>query len=1068
MAYIRREAEVTGDGVTLNFKLEHMNHVLKTLNVRFDENTTCNKGITYTPTCSLSYKLDQLGVHLPSGVSNFTLPTLLTQMTGTKESSNAKSAFSEHKLHLCCEASSGETYLASCSLNNARRIFLCESSVYTDLIEVLNAFNEALCKSGKSLHVPLCRADGHTTSRVSVAYMHPCPSWKFSYRINLMQQGRSVLQGWALIDNISDQDWKDVQVELVSGSPYVITADLYSPTFGEVPHSAGGLRDPLAHAHLFGHGQLATEMADKHRVRQAQIHTSGMEQRGMGGFGVPERGPDFHDNSFRSAPPEAPGFPGRMTTAAAFATGCSSAAFGAPTAFGHHFPSPSSFQLSAAGSASAFGGFGASAPQMFGASPAPFGASPAPAFGAAAGAEPFGALVGDAMPATPSGRALFGGSMFGSGVAGETTSTETETLFNLKIPQAISVARNQSVTMPVLEDCAIDCQRVVYVNTMETRPGIPKCAESAVFLRNNSGVMLCPGAVVVMDVTGDGAHAGNSFDQVGSPGTLLRKVWEGELWMEQVNPNETVLMPFGRESTFQVAINFEKPADSLSAVTLQGSRGLHQMVRLKRAIAHRQVLKLKNMGAHDRVCIVEHVLTPGRELSRKTTRSLLSRFHNSQGRIVARFKLHAPAKKVTLFTIEDVQIKRSVEPFSAVDVHNKLEIMKWIDEPCRAQIVAIKAKQAEKERVIALGNQQTMLQSGFQKEHQALLKKIEEAAATAEMAPLRAKWSEEVMAVEAKLKEVKDEVDQLHKDLKAAAKEEETLLSQLQYHATCPVQTQPSHQEPQPPGSHDEDQGNLQAVPYLFETAATLLGQPAAKAMRVPTSVDMQSVPRRCNVDLQALKLDYDAQLDAPTALESSDEWEEVDGASELGASDGPPAITCRGDAGITFTEDGAYYFEVKVVSTGDDDCVAIGFVTEAQAQACDGIMPVPAQVGPEESCFKSCRFVSDSGRIYSGNVPLGSDVQQDTFGAGDVVGCGFYRGKIFFTKNGEYVDCYSPEFVILDEYLFPAIGMKSPGSSLIVNFGSRAFEFDMAGRINMSLMAQSQACRRLTRRPRK
>eukprot|EP00854_Cymbomonas_tetramitiformis_P009153 gene9153-10846_t len=838
MAYIRREAEVTGDGVTLNFKLEHMNHVLKTLNVRFDENTTCNKGITYTPTCSLSYKLDQLGVHLPSGVSNFTLPTLLTQMTGTKESSNAKSAFSEHKLHLCCEASSGETYLASCSLNNARRIFLCESSVYTDLIEVLNAFNEALCKSGKSLHVPLCRADGHTTSRVSVAYMHPCPSWKFSYRINLMQQGRSVLQGWALIDNISDQDWKDVQVELVSGSPYVITADLYSPTFGEVPHSAGGLRDPLAHAHLFGHGQLATEMADKHRVRQAQIHTSGMEQRGMGGFG-------------------------------------------------------------------------------------------------------------------------------------ETTSTETETLFNLKIPQAISVARNQSVTMPVLEDCAIDCQRVVYVNTMETRPGIPKCAESAVFLRNNSGVMLCPGAVVVMDVTGDGAHAGNSFDQA---------LFAGELWMEQVNPNETVLMPFGRESTFQVycpmgmSPNIAHHQDEPRVTGAAMHSGSLEMVRLKRAIAHRQVLKLKNMGAHDRVCIVEHVLTPGRELSRKTTRSLLSRFHNSQGRIVARFKLHAPAKKVTLFTIEDVQIKRSVEPFSAVDVHNKLEIMKWIDEPCRAQIVAIKAKQAEKERVIALGNQQTMLQSGFQKEHQALLKKIEEAAATAEMAPLRAKWSEEVMAVEAKLKEVKDEVDQLHKDLKAAAKEEETLLSQLQYHATCPVQTQPSHQEPQPPGTRAnygslrgvesllmvsynfqlQDSGSkwfendraasMMAVPYLFETAATLLGQPAAKAMRVPTSVDMQSVPRRCNVDLQALKLDYDAQLDAPTALESSDEWEEVDGASELGASDGPPAITCRGDAGITFTEDGAYYFEVKVVSTGDDDCVAIGFVTEAQAQACDGIMPVPAQ----------------------------------------------------------------------------------------------------------------------------
>ena len=43
------------------------------------------------------------------------------------------------------------------------------------------------------------------------------------------------LQGWAIVDNVSGEDWKKVQLNLVSGCPISFIQDLYSPLFRERP-----------------------------------------------------------------------------------------------------------------------------------------------------------------------------------------------------------------------------------------------------------------------------------------------------------------------------------------------------------------------------------------------------------------------------------------------------------------------------------------------------------------------------------------------------------------------------------------------------------------------------------------------------------------------------------------------------------------------------------------------------------------------------------------------------------------------------------------------------------------
>src|SRR5205823_5616151 len=60
------------------------------------------------------------------------------------------------------------------------------------------------------------------------------PIWKTSYRLLLPSGGandKPKLQGWAIVENQTDNDWNDVQLSLVSGRPISFVQDLYQPLY---------------------------------------------------------------------------------------------------------------------------------------------------------------------------------------------------------------------------------------------------------------------------------------------------------------------------------------------------------------------------------------------------------------------------------------------------------------------------------------------------------------------------------------------------------------------------------------------------------------------------------------------------------------------------------------------------------------------------------------------------------------------------------------------------------------------------------------------------------------------
>lgn len=75
------------------------------------------------------------------------------------------------------------------------------------------------------------RFDGEGERRVRVGYVVETPIWKASYRLIFGEGSGATLQGWAIIENQTDNDWKDVRLSLVSGRPISFIEDLYQPFY---------------------------------------------------------------------------------------------------------------------------------------------------------------------------------------------------------------------------------------------------------------------------------------------------------------------------------------------------------------------------------------------------------------------------------------------------------------------------------------------------------------------------------------------------------------------------------------------------------------------------------------------------------------------------------------------------------------------------------------------------------------------------------------------------------------------------------------------------------------------
>src|SRR5262249_19202075 len=137
----------------------------------------------------------------------------------------AKEAVEVEMLNLWCAEG-----MRAVKLNDVQRVRFLNPIMESEVRKALEtlALSHDVQKKAVSLNFA-----GEGKRRVRVGYVIENPIWKTSYRLVLAKDKdeKPFLQGWAVVENPTDEDWKDVRMALVSGRPISFQMNLYDPLY---------------------------------------------------------------------------------------------------------------------------------------------------------------------------------------------------------------------------------------------------------------------------------------------------------------------------------------------------------------------------------------------------------------------------------------------------------------------------------------------------------------------------------------------------------------------------------------------------------------------------------------------------------------------------------------------------------------------------------------------------------------------------------------------------------------------------------------------------------------------
>lgn len=115
--------------------------------------------------------------------------------------------------------------LRSFILEEAEGLELADADLRARLQRLLEGLAAARGEQRRELVLSL----GGPPGPVGLAYLAEAPVWKAAYRLVVDdRRGTAELQGWAVLENASGHDWRDVEVTLAAGSPRALRQALHA------------------------------------------------------------------------------------------------------------------------------------------------------------------------------------------------------------------------------------------------------------------------------------------------------------------------------------------------------------------------------------------------------------------------------------------------------------------------------------------------------------------------------------------------------------------------------------------------------------------------------------------------------------------------------------------------------------------------------------------------------------------------------------------------------------------------------------------------------------------------
>ncbi len=143
------------------------------------------------------------------------------------------------------------------SIQDISSFHFLDTSVAEDIEVALRLFAESRSEKTRTVSLSL---QGNGSRVVEVGYILPAPVWKATWRLDYSED-TPVLQGWAIVENTSDNDWNGIELSLISGRPVSFIQNLYDPYYVDrptIPLAIAGTLKPRTHEEGFSASRMMT------------------------------------------------------------------------------------------------------------------------------------------------------------------------------------------------------------------------------------------------------------------------------------------------------------------------------------------------------------------------------------------------------------------------------------------------------------------------------------------------------------------------------------------------------------------------------------------------------------------------------------------------------------------------------------------------------------------------------------------------------------------------------------------------------------------------------------------
>jgi len=747
VAYIERRGLVNNHAeISLSFKQSQVDDVLKSM-VVLDLGRGRVGAVSYNSSAPPSSRLSEIpfaisaatdgnnggglagvlsqlqGARVVVSTANRTVAGSILTVEGKHSQIDAtKPPVTTHKLVIASD--NGE--VSGFDLAEVRSIQLADEGSRRDLSEFAHAAASARRRDAKTIIVT---SDGIGQREMVVSYTIAAPIWKTTYRVVLDKEGKPFFQGWAIVDNISEEDWNGIQLSLVSGTPVSFIQQIQNPVYryrpiiplqqdlnmkpqtyepGELGVSStgtlNGIVNDAAGARVPGANIVLTNVTTN---QSFEITTNG-----EGAYSAKDLAPGNYNLKVA-----APGFKDTLVTSLNVRAGLQSH-FNVALEVGNV---NEAVTIDGA-SATVAGGFTMHQLQEL----AINSRAPSNFFALTPGAVPKRAPISELVA---SGQ---------SGVEAQTSASEVGDLFEYRIEQPVTVSRDRSALIPILQT-RMEGERVSIFNehSPSNRP------MSGMLLKNTSALTLDDGSLTVID--GD--------------------AYAGEALMERLKPSEERLISFALD--LGTLVNTREEDDQRPTYMLKIHNGVAAAYYFN---IRKKTYTIVNQTDQPRTVYLEHPLSQNDywTLSDETPKPA------DKTATHYRFRVAVPAHQKVEFPV--VERKEQYDSFSLADFNRgQLDLFisrRYIDDQTRQileKLIDLKAQLVTVDEQLQETNREA---TAIAQDQQRLRENIKTLTSTAEAKQLITRYV-------AKADEQENRLEQLEKQRKKLTEDRSRLQNEL-------------------------------------------------------------------------------------------------------------------------------------------------------------------------------------------------------------------------------------------------------------------------------------------------